>query len=466
MELARRKFVESVVVIQMPSIKKVDASCMVSFMTFNINGLRLELSECALLLKYTRPTIVCLQETLVKESAHRTWIPHYQTIETRAKGGSVSRGMALSVMRDSGLDLSQYYASDWLLVVLVTGSLEGNVNIDMLVINTYIPCSTDKLRSAAKQELSFFLKDKATRDTWTHVLLAGDFNTPGDKLDRLLVQSKSALERVPLEYNGTRWSRQWQWSSIDHLASKGFECVSLAKPLQTWDISDHFPVTAEFKIGKIAVNKRGPTISKAKVKDVGEAFMVDPKWEAVMGCEGNLTTQAEAFIASVWEVARGCKAVVEATPPKWRVSLSKETKKLIAQRRSLFKHIKDPNFDIAAYKDLWSRVRASKNQDACEVRSRRTRKICEMAVENRYKDLWREINSKESDDLSNKPIINDTTGELIHNKIEKEKMKAQHFGDLASDHTGHSRYPEYWVDKFPIQRNVFPECDDPLTLVN
>ncbi|KAF9761709.1 hypothetical protein NGRA_2440 [Nosema granulosis] len=144
---------------------------------------------------------------------------------------------------------------------------------------------------------------------------------PGDKLDRLLVQSKSSLERVPLENNGTRWSKQWQSSSIDHLASKGFETVSLAKPLQTWDISDHFPVTAEFKIGKIAVNKRGPTISKAKVKNVGEAFTVNQKREAVMGYEGNFTTQAEAFIASVWEVARGCNAVVEATPPKWRVNL-------------------------------------------------------------------------------------------------------------------------------------------------
>ncbi|KAF9748559.1 hypothetical protein NGRA_3486, partial [Nosema granulosis] len=146
MELARRKFVESGVLVHKPSVKKVEAPCMVSFMTFNINGLRLKLSECALLLKCTKPTIVCLQETLVKESAHRTWLPHYQTIETRAKGGSV-RGMALAVMRDSGLDLSQYYASDWLLVGRVTGSLEGNVKIDMLVINTYIPCSTDKLRS-------------------------------------------------------------------------------------------------------------------------------------------------------------------------------------------------------------------------------------------------------------------------------------------------------------------------------
>ncbi|KAF9760848.1 hypothetical protein NGRA_2989 [Nosema granulosis] len=86
-----------------------------------------------------------------------------------------------------------------------------------------------------------------------------------------------------------------------------------------------------------------------------------------------------------------------------------------------------------------------------------------MSVENHYKDFWREINSKEIDDLSNKPKINETTGELVHNKIEKEKMWAQHFGDLASDHTGHSRDPEYWVDKFPIQRNVFPECDDSLT---
>ena len=201
---------------------------------------------------------------------------------------------------------------------------------------------------------------------------------------------------------------------------------------------------------------RSPTFNCAEVKLNRQLFVDDGKWQAVMiEADGSLSALAKAFIESTWEVAKNCKAVNPPAQEKWRVYISNETRKLTSQRRGMFKHLRDKDFDIQAYKDLWARVQKSKKKDACVARTRKTQEIAEIVQENRYKDLWVEINRCESSGVSDKPVLDEATGQAVYNKKNKEKLWAKHFGDL-----------EYWSDKFPIKRACYLSATNPLRSKN
>ncbi|WUR03787.1 pol polyprotein [Vairimorpha necatrix] len=335
--------------------------------------------------------------------------------------------------------------------------------IQILAVSVYIPCRGEANRQVAKQCLTAFLREKASRPTWTRVVIGGDFNMNEGELAVLLSQSKSGIEVLPNPLMKTRWSWTTNWSSIDHIAAKGFRERPFVWPIQHYDISDHFPVYVKIKFEKTFIPERKSIISRAKVKDVRPIFVADEKWNAVTEkTDSNLSTLAKAFIDSVWEVANGCNVTSKPHPKEWRVYISKETRTLIAKRRNVFKHRKDPDFDRTVYDKLMMRVQKSKKKDACEARTRKTHAIAKMVVENRYKDLFLEIRSSTGDGVSDKPVLDESTGSVIHDKKGKEELWARYFGDLASDKTGHSRDPNFWIDKFPIKHNVYPECNSPL----
>jgi hypothetical protein len=58
--------------------------------------------------------------------------------------------------------------------------------------------------------------------------------------------------------------------------------------------------------------------------------------------DGSLSILADAFINSVWEVARGCDTVRVHANKTWKVNVSRETRKFIAARRDMFKSIGSP----------------------------------------------------------------------------------------------------------------------------
>ncbi|KKO75094.1 endonuclease-reverse transcriptase [Vairimorpha ceranae] len=248
------------------------------------------------------------------------------------------------------------------------------------------------------------------------------------------------------------------------MAVKGFSKRPTVWPMQHWDISDHFPVYVKIMWEKPLPPEEKTIISRTKVKDVRPQFVEDEKWEAVTGkVDADLSILTKAFIDTVWEVAKGCNATKKLSQKEWRVHISKETRSLIMRRRKAFKHRNDPNFDRTVYDDLKMRVQKAKKKDACEARTRKSQAIAKMVVENRYRDLFREIRSSTGDGVSDKPVLDDYTGNVIHDKKGKEELWARHFGDLASDKTGHSRDLEYWNSKFPKKCEAFPECDESLS---
>ncbi|KAK6090163.1 hypothetical protein P3W45_000889 [Vairimorpha bombi] len=61
-------------------------------------------------------------------------------------------------------------------------------------------------------------------------------------------------------------------------------------------------------------------------------------------------------------------------------------------------------------------------------RRKKTQAIAKIVEENRYKDLWMEINNCESNGLSDKPVLDEFNGTVVHDKKGKEKLWAKHFG--------------------------------------
>ncbi|MCB0336903.1 MAG: hypothetical protein KDD62_11385, partial [Bdellovibrionales bacterium] len=93
---------------------------------------------------------------------------------------------------------------------------------------------------------------------------------------------------------------------------------------------------------------------------------------------------------------------------------------------------------------------------------------CTAWMENRSKDLWRQLDSMSSGGRTsgwNGPLMDKTTGGLVHTEKDKEEVWAKHFEGLAKDTTGNSRSLTYWegllpdVDMIPVRNG----CEDPLT---
>ncbi|KAK6089230.1 hypothetical protein P3W45_001780, partial [Vairimorpha bombi] len=227
------------------------------------------------------------------------------------------------------------------------------------------------------QALIKFLREKTNKATWSHVVIGGDLN-----------MNESGLEDLPNPIMKTMLSRTIRWPSVDHIAVKGFSEIPSVWPLQNWAISDHFPVYAKVNFEVIIVH--------------------DEKWNAVMmKADGSLSILVDEFINSVWEVARGCDTVRVYANKTCKVNVSRETRKFIATKRDMFKSISEPDFDVSV---------------------RKTQAIAKIVVENRHKDLWMEINNCESNGLSDKPVLDESKGTVVHDKKDKEQLWAKHFG--------------------------------------
>ncbi|KAK6090308.1 hypothetical protein P3W45_000665 [Vairimorpha bombi] len=114
--------------------------------------------------------------------------------------------------------------------------------------------------------------------------------------------------------------------------------------------------------------------------DHSKTIVHDEKWNAVMRkTDGSLSILADAFINSVVHANK-----------TWKVNVSRETQ----------------------YKN----------------RRKKTQAIAKIVEEGRYKDLWMEINKCESNGLSDKPVLDESKGTVVHDKKGKEKLWAKHFG--------------------------------------
>lgn len=437
-----------------------------SVMTYNINGLWSKRLEAFLLLEKVGPNIVALQETL-RTTLSRTMVPRYQNIESVAKSGEGSRGLLLAVKRDSGFTLSEYEVDDWFIAGRVDGTLQDGSCIRMLVYSIYIPCVGHVRRSEVKERLLTSLKKAWAKGNFTQIILMGDFNMKIEELDRYIMKTHMGFVRAKTS-EATRIGNGGRETTIDHIISIGMNNHTSTTNVLRWaDLSDHLPVMAKWKLpstpkvtSKLSLNTMELIIKKGYVLN-------DERWVSTAG-SSSVDELADNFTSVCWEIARDYEIVREYKEPKWSHWMSKKTLEIIKARQEMASLRGTALFSKEIYDQLWSDSISARKADAKRVSLKKVITMCEAGRENRFKDLWKNLDQacggmSSVDDGS--PLLDKTSGELKFTAHEKGKVWAQHFETLAKDETGNSRTEEYWKSILPdVETQPIRDlCDDPLT---
>ena len=436
-----------------------------STMTYNINGLWGKRQEAYHLLDRCTPTVFAFQETLRKSLA-RTFIPRYQTIENQSKPGGGARGVILGVRRDSGFTLCEYEVKDWFVSGQVDGTLQDGSCIRMLVYSVYVPCTVSSGRSEAKEKLKSSLLKAWRKGNFTQILVMGDFNMNPSELDNFFESTQIGIRRAILS-EPTRIGSRGGRSILDYIGFLGMETPPLRmKVYNEIDLSDHLPIMAKWKLPSTPKVQSKLSLNTVELIAKRGFFLDNERWITSSGSL-NIDELAESFTNVPWEIARQNGVVREYKEPKWSSWMSKKTLAIIEARHEMAALRGTTLFNQQIYEQLWVDSIASRKDDAKRVSLKRIKDMCEAGRENRFKDLWKQLDNacggmSRKEDL---PVMDKSTGELKFTVLDKGKVWAKHFEVLAKDETGNSRCDEYWksilptVDTVPI-RDL---CDDPLT---
>lgn len=467
----RAKIKEHVHLRQRSNVKPREKICVgmeeeFSVMTYNINGLWSKRHEAFFLLDKRSPTVCSIQETL-KTSHARTLIPRYQVIENVAKPGGGARGLLLAVRRNSGFTLSEYEVEDWFVSGQVDATLQDGSCIRMLVYSVYIPCTGVGGRPEAKERLRWSLEKAWRKGNFSQIILSGDFNMQPAEFDRYLESTHIGIRRVVLS-EATRIGKIGNISTLDYHAAIGMAHEPLqVEVLKEIDLSDHLPVLAKWKLPSTPKVQLKLSFKTMELIEKKGFFLSNERWITTAGSK-TVDELAKAFADTAWEIAKQHGVVREYQEPKWSNWMSKETLALIKARQEMAALRGTALFNQQIYDQLWSDTIAARKADAKHVSQKKVRDMCEAGRENRFKDLWNQLESacggKYSAE-SERPILDKSTGEYRSTASEKGKVWANHFEALAKDETGNSRTDNYWKLIMPAVETVPVRdlCDDPLT---
>lgn len=444
--------------------KQLASGQILSVWTLNINGFERKRTELLAILGEKSPTILCLQETN-RALGSRPKIPRYQVIES-FKNGASGNGLILGVCRDSGLTLSEFEATPWFLAGRAEGKTKEGLRVGILAYSVYIPCRNTPNRSKALDLLRRSVVKAWVKGDIHQVILSGDLNSTEAEVTKYLDSLGIGLVAVPCE-GPTRVSGNSK-SKLDYVAITGFGgCDCSAEALRYVDISDHFPVVAKWCWRDHPVYEPKPKIDPRILSDMGLTVSGDYRWAQLVGIT-DAEKVAMLLKETAWEVAKAAKAVKTPCLPKWDKFISRDSLEIIRERRKVFALKGTDEFDEEVYKRLWAESKKSLALDAEKARAARLRDLCTAWMENRSKDLWRQLNCLCTDSRDgglSGPLMDKVNGGLVHTDKEKEVVWAQHFEGLAKDVSGNSRSLSYWESLLP-DVEVIPVrdgCDDPLT---
>lgn len=437
----------------------------VSVMTFNVNGYQAKRAEVHLELRRVRPLFLALQETR-RAAVSRVRVPAYQTLETQMRGPG-ARGLLLGVRRGCGLELSELETTDWFIAGRADGVSDVHGRISVLVYSVHIPASNDAGRAEAKMALTRSVRKAWCVGNYAQIVLAGDFNMPPAMVDHFLDQIDIGLARVG-GYAVSRVGPAGGSSVLDHVAVwRASAGPAEARVLTDVDLSDHLPVVASWSLGgRVQVVPRLRCDASGLVGNEG-VVKEDVRWTMAQGAEdGGDATQAFLDVSRSIQSERGL--VREVGQVREDGLLSSRSVNLIRARRKMAQLRGTPAFAEAVYKQLWDDSKRSVKEDARALRAKRLGQLCEDGASNRFKDLWRGLDSLcgtvRAGGIEG-PLLDKAAGVLVHAASEKERVCAAHFGALAADPDGVSKDEAFWRAILPDAEHepVRAGCDDPLT---
>ena len=206
--------------------------------TYNINGMHGKRTNLRAYLQLSKVEALGLQETLLKARDWQLRLPHYACFSTPAVAGPSVRGVAIVISKKFTCSVVGTPSSYWIFARIMGGDLRA----PLLFGTVYVPHNPrDKqlvLRGLPLEVAS--LKHKFPDDP---IILTGDFNMIIAPLQQLSARWPVPLQVLP--NRGGSLASHKRGRTIDHIMYWGTPEAATVPPttvLDTWDLSDHYPV--------------------------------------------------------------------------------------------------------------------------------------------------------------------------------------------------------------------------------
>jgi exonuclease III len=470
--------------------------------SLNVGGLSHKRIELQTLLQETGAQILLLQETMRKAHWWPMRLPGYTCTDVPlAHNTCGKRGVAIAV-KDEWSFVSLGVDNPFWIFGKVVGP---GLDLPLIVASIYLP-SIKHLKREAMNTLKGVVRRVMSQHPRSPLILAGDWNTKGVKLSRLLSQWHGNLSLLnvhagcsPISYWGGVGYRGRQ-SDIDHFVVNPIAAAMCSgyRVMNTYDISDHFPILTTLPLrrpgGEVAPAPQPKRdLDRIKVEESADQIVSHNVWAPLYisdsdddepdnaeeapedpdTCAETPTVRKSARTESLAADFLGaCNTVVDdiglvKTKHKpLRFALSRATLALVYAKRAAFRHYRANPDDAEARALYIARRNAAKKAckaDRDKLWQEHINKGCELfAAGGGSKQFWRWANSTcnpRNGNASQTTPIQDGNGQLLLAPSEILDSWSEYYEKLASDETTHSQNEAYW-------RNTTAECAPPIDGLN
>ncbi|OLY79708.1 LINE-1 reverse transcriptase-like protein [Smittium mucronatum] len=316
------------------------------------------------------------------------------------------------------------------------------------------------------EEIQNFLKKKV--ETKEKIIFAGDFNMDTIKSSQFLKKSGVNFDHARVSNSlGSRWNKNVMGRMIDHI----FYCGIGSRPNQCTankyiDISDHFPITAEWDLAAMDGPPLKRKINLKKIELVKDQLISSNRFELLATDRIDINQSSKELIDIIWDESDRLGAVTDLADPadQKKIFLSNKTIKKIMKKQKVFKLLTKDKINLDAYVKAKNDAEKSKKLDSKKFYEKKLLKLNEYITTNEPKKMWEFIKystGKFKSNTSAGPVL-DIHKNLIVDSESRLKVWENHFKNLATDTTGNSRTADKWEPMLDYDIESFPECDEPI----
>jgi len=454
--------------------------------SLNVNSLSSDKrAQIELLCRKDSVDILCLQEHGRTDANWQARISGYKTISSSAAEklslGSKEFGEhGVAVMLRNGLPCNELVIHPNYVIV---ETLVGDSKI--IVASIYLPRQYGRRRHVLRE---FGISFKSALGTCQRAVVLGDFNTRGDKLSALLVES--GVHLVPLAmandpgpgtYFASLKNPLVNPTDIDHILVQDpsvnlFSCSTVDR---SWCLSDHYAVSTKLSCSAV-LPPAPPSVTRGRLdirwlrKDASK-ILGDNRFAALLASLDDeldvenspsesvkIITEAQAIIKDIVD-----KHVRPCVKTRIGPMLSKKSRKLIDARSQAFKcvieadkakllHpldqklIDDAESARTKHGELLKKVREAIVSERQKRFQTHINGALGLMEQRNYRGFYRWAKNLAEGSRSSKQTtsVRLSDGTLVLDSVGILDRWANFYSDLALDKTGHSRDKDHWQDKY------------------
>ena len=441
--------------------------------TWNVCSVRGKRVELRHFLGCVKPACLAIQETHLRPEDWYLALPGYQFLHTPATPHEPGmNGVGLAIRKDV---IAYEYGEINPFLKMAKVMLQG-AGEPWIIGSVYIPPSGYAARRTAIESVRRTLERMLFQNPQRRVVFMGDWNIQLPALKRRIARWHLPLCVLPIAGScKTRYSKREgaQWTALDHMVVSlgAAEQMRKGNVLRSWDLSDHWPVTASvkpFQTNERKLKEGAPPPKKAmwldpkRCREKREAILLSNRWEVLADMTDDTPdTLVEAFVRTTYEVGREAGLVSEKQLPG-QGSKMRDFHRL---PRTLAAESKAKGALFRAWQKARGRANEATTRQEYEEARKTFRKNLKTwrdeqwaahvakgsshLTEQRPKEAWRWLKgilgkNRGSSGRSSLQPVKDSKGELQLEPAGIRQVWTDHYQNLGRDVTGHSRDQAHW----------------------